>query len=351
MNKRKVFIKLLRTIVVILITICSLNAIIDPYFHYHKPFSFLAYPIEYQRYQNDGIIKHFDYDAIITGSSMCENFMTSELDELFGTNSIKIPESGATYKEINDELIKAFNTNNDIKVVIRCLDYSRLDDDKDIIRYEDNWYPKYLYDKNIFNDIKYLLNKSTLMSSASVIINTLNKKKTTTFDEYSNWALEYILGAKYISYTRSNIRIENDNYTLTNEDKKRINDNLYQNVIVLANENPNSDFYLFLSPYSIYYFDKLNMSGQLIKQLEIEKSAIETLVQYDNIHLFSFFDEEIICNLDNYRGINHYGEHINSYILQCMKESKNLITKDNYQEYCEKEREFFLNYDYDALFE
>lgn len=72
------------------------NIIIDPYFHYHKPVKSLQYELKLsnQRYQNDGIVKNFEYDAIITGSSMTENFRTSELNDLFCVNSIKVPYGG-----------------------------------------------------------------------------------------------------------------------------------------------------------------------------------------------------------------------------------------------------------------
>ena len=98
---------------------------IDPYFHYHKPdLDKYFYTLNNQRSQNDGIIKHFDYDAIITGTSMTENFRTSEADEIFGFHYIKVSFSGGTYKEINDNIEKALSINKNLKTVIRCLDLS-----------------------------------------------------------------------------------------------------------------------------------------------------------------------------------------------------------------------------------
>lgn len=65
--------------------ICVLR--VDPFIHYHKPLTnAYFYPLDNQRSQNDGILKHFEYNALITGTSMTENFKTSELDELFGVN-------------------------------------------------------------------------------------------------------------------------------------------------------------------------------------------------------------------------------------------------------------------------
>lgn len=47
---------------------------IDPYFHYRKPnVDGYFYTLYNERSQNNGISKHFDYDALITGTSMTEN--------------------------------------------------------------------------------------------------------------------------------------------------------------------------------------------------------------------------------------------------------------------------------------
>ena len=67
--------------------------------------------------------------------------------------------------------------------------------------------------------------------------------------------------------------------------------------------------------------------------------------------MYSFFDEfEMICNLDNYKDTLHYSESINSQILVWMHNGEHLLTKENYESYCNNEYEFYTNYDYDTLF-
>ena len=55
-------------------------------------------------YRDDETVKHFEYDAIITGTSATQNFKTLELGKLFCVNSIKVPFCSASYKEINENL-------------------------------------------------------------------------------------------------------------------------------------------------------------------------------------------------------------------------------------------------------
>ena len=100
-----------------------------------------------------------------------------------------------------------------------------------------------------------------------------------------------------------------------------------------------------------YYWDNLNQTGTLKKQLAVEEEAIRLLVEYDNIYLFAFSDLfDMICDLDNYKDEIHYGEEINSQILKWMSRKEHLLTEENYREYCDRIYEFYTSYDYEALF-
>ncbi len=58
--------------------------LVDPLFHFHKPFPFISYNLYDERYVNDGILRHFDYNTVIIGTSMAQNFKPSEVEALFG---------------------------------------------------------------------------------------------------------------------------------------------------------------------------------------------------------------------------------------------------------------------------
>ncbi len=137
-------------IILILSLTAILMIIIDPYFHYHKPLSFLSYRLGNQRYINNGIIKHFDYNAIITGTSMTENFKSSQFNKMFNVNSIKVPFAGVSYKEINDNVEMALKNKKNIKCILRGLDYGKINENFEKMFYDA--YPTYLYDYSIFNN-------------------------------------------------------------------------------------------------------------------------------------------------------------------------------------------------------
>ena len=352
-NAKQCFLISVLAAIVALVLIGTMTYIIDPYCHYRASEDRkIITAFANERYIHDGIIRYFDYDAIMIGTSMTENFKTSEFDELFQVNSVKVPFSGASYKEINDMLMKAVSYNDDIKVVVRCLDYNRLLDPADYMYYSESDYPMYLYNENLFDDVNYLWNKELIIRELDHVKNLLlGIPDTIGFDEYARWQDNYEFGKAAVDANYVRAEQSAEIACMSEKDYKNEYENLTSNVIQLAEEHPEIEFYLFFSPYSIYCWDSLNQSGNIERQLEAEKYAIEMLVEYDNIHLYSFFNEyDMICNLDNYKDSGHYGADVNTQILIWMRDHYGELTRENYEEYCRKEREFYLNFDYDSLF-
>ena len=124
--------KFVKTVLVgtgtMLVLIGGMTAVIDPFFHYHKPLAQLEYPLERgrERYLNNGIIRNFDYDSAITGTSMMQNFKTSQFDKLFDAHSVKVTLTGDTYWAIDEEIRMIFQNKSDIKYIFRCLDYNKV---------------------------------------------------------------------------------------------------------------------------------------------------------------------------------------------------------------------------------
>ena len=335
---------------IVLLAVLMIMVIADPYFHYHGKIPGMKYRIYNERYINVGILEHFEYDAVITGTSMNQNFKASQMNELWGTNAVKVPFSGAGFKEIRENLEKAFESDNEIKYVLWGIDYNGLLRDADYVAYKE--YPEYLYDKNIFNDVSYVWNKEILVSSLLTnILMTLRGEETTSFDEYASWDVGR--GWDFIKQTHhrsSDILPMKKGLTL--EEKKTIEENLNTNIVSLAKAHPDTTFVLFYTPYSALYWDEIYRDGTLEKQLLSEQVTSEILLECDNIELYSFFDKtDIICNLDYYRDKLHYVSDINDVILSWIANGEGKVTKENYTELIQKEYDFYMNYNYDSLYQ
>lgn len=349
---RKWFFGVVVTALICLLFFAIITICIDPFFHYHKPLKTLAYSIDEERYQNDGIIRLWDYDAIITGSSMTENFKASQFDELFNCNSIKVAFSGGTYKEVGDNLRKALETHTDkkIKYVLRSLDYSTLVMDKNAMS-KNFIYPEYITNDKWLDDVNYILNKDALLRSFDVLRRTKEGKETTTFDEYKNWNGYYKFGKASVLKGAHIPKKAKQERRLTDADKTMILNNIRQNVTDLADEYPDTTFYLFFPPYSICYWAELYENGTISWRIEAEEVAICELLKHPNIKLYSFCTNyDMVCDLDNYKDTAHYGEWINDKILEWIAKDEYLLTPDNYQSYIDDISEFYNSFKYRSFY-
>lgn len=326
---------------------------VDPYMHYHAPLANKNYILKEQRYLNDGIVKNCDYDAAIFGSSMTECFRPSVMDSLFGTKGIKAPFSGGSYREVGDLSRVACEANPNLKMVVRALDCNRFFDLKDDRDYDADTYPSYLYDDNVLNDVKYVFSKDAIIDSALIFIQRGEAAKPSSFDTYSNWNFDYPFGKDAVlnSYNRDAVEVSEIQNHLTEEDKAIIIDNVTANVTDIADAYPNVDFYIYYTPYSIYYIDYYMREGELERQIEAEKYITSLLLEHENIHVYSFYmKHELIENLDYYKDLAHHGQDASDMILTWIKDEDGLLTKDNYEQYYSDLEEYYFSFDFDSVF-
>lgn len=334
----------------LLLIVGGATAVIDPYFHYHAPLEQLEYPLDNQRYQNDGIVRHFPYNAMITGTSMTENYKTSEFDALFSVNSVKVSYSGGTLQELTTTVEQALEHNPDLKLVLLCIEEWFLFSGRDMIL-ADGEYPTYLYDSNPFNDVKYLLNKSIFCDSTlGVLEYTQAGNTTTSFDDYGSWP-QIPVGRDHVMAQYSRKDPEPAQKTLTDDLKAKIRDSLNASVLKLAKAHPDVQFLCYFPPYSILNWDAHDRAGTLQRQVDSFEEASRLLLEAENIRLFSFYtDFETITDLDNYRDSIHHSQQINSLLLQRMAAGDYLLTQENYLQHWQEVLAFYSAYDYESLF-
>lgn len=354
MKKSKAFLIIFIAAVLIIVSLpAALVVYVDPYFHYHKPLEGKNYILRDQRYLNDGIVKNFDYDAMITGSSMTECFRPSVMDSLWGTTGIKVPFSGGSFLEVGDLTRTACEANPGLKMVIRGIDCNRFFNKKDERDYDADSYPTYLYDNNILNDTKYVFSKNAIVEAALILIQRGEASHYSSFDTYSNWSGDFRFGKDEVlkSYSREAVIPAESQLPLTDEEKQIMYENITANVTDIADEYPNVEFYLYYTPYSIYYIDYYKRLGELDKQIEAEKYITSLLLEHENIHVYSFYmQHELIEDLDNYKDLAHHGQNASDQILNWIKDGTGELTEDNYEAYYDELRDYYFSFDYDSVF-
>lgn len=338
------------TAVLAVLGFCSwLTYEIDPYFHFHAPRDGVSYVLNNERYQNNGILRNFDYELVITGSSMSSNFKASEAEQLFSQKAIKTSFRGASLKEVNDNMTAALGYNPELKTIIRPADGTQLLDPWDKMNYQ---LPEYLTDDSWLNDIYYLLNKDVFFENTLPVLKASRKQlPPTAFDDYGNWMWEYEFQFNREAVLSHYVRPEQaeKSIPLTGEEFEQARENIFKNLVSIAKEHPEQEFYYFFPPYSLCYFDKLVRSGTWEREIELYRLATELMLTQPNIHLSAFFlEHELIENFNNYTDVHHYSEDINSQLLRWIREGSHELTPETQQEYWDEVWAYYLNFDFDA---
>ncbi len=320
----------------------------DPFFHYHAPDTDrYFYVVDSPRFQNDGILRYFNYDSVLTGTSMTFNFKTSEADRLWNMHSVKTSITGAWYPEVDGTISRAFSYQPGIKTVIRGLDPEYMLKQGDA--YDE--IPTYLYDSNPYNDVKYLWNRDVFFSRVLEMTLWASKGQTpgiTDFDDYGRYLHSYGHSAEL--FYNFGVQPPGTPIYLNDTDRKILQNNISQYVVATAEAHPESEFYYFLTPYSAVWWKEKLEEGSIYREIEMERIAAGMILDCDNIHLFCFYPRtDIICDLNNYNDKAHYGYWINSLILKWMHDGQYELTKDNYQDIFDQTLDFFTSLDYKKL--
>ena len=144
-----------------LLLIIAIIILFDPFYQYHKPLPGLKSVLTDKEYQCIGTLRNFDYDSLIVGSSVCENYNNTWFDNGFGCRTIKAIRSYGATADLCYLLDVAYE-NRDLKYVFYNIDPSSLSASTETT-YESTGCPMYLYDTNFLNDYPYVLNKDILL--------------------------------------------------------------------------------------------------------------------------------------------------------------------------------------------
>lgn len=303
---------------ILLLLAAGLVLIFDPFYHYHGSLPGLKAVVTKSEYQCIGTIRNFDYDSVLCGSSTAENYNNHWFDELFGAKTVKAIKSSGTTADLKFYLDEAFET-HEIKNIYYSLDLFALDGDPDVNFVNDSM-PLYLFDKNPFNDVKYLWNKDVIFEDIPYLI-AMNLAGG--YDEgtsYNWWQYKTFSKEDTLShYSRSD--------EVTSElEKSEYTDRVDKNVGILTEmveNNSDTKFYFMLPPYSMLWWDSVYRSGQLEEYLYARSQIMEWLLPYENVKIYDFQnDSDIILNLDNYMDPVHFSADVNHLMaLECSDEN------------------------------
>jgi len=317
-----------------------INYIVDPFQQYRvETFYKKSYESHDARYRNGGFAKHFEYDSVILGTSMTENFTLSKVEKILNFKKVlKLSISGGTAKEQSITLQNAIN-NKTIKNVLWGLDTFSFIGNPERLMFGKGSFPFYLYDKNFFNDYQYLLSLKVLKESFHILFEYLfqkNKKPILDYNHMYQWQYK-----------------SNENFTLQEVQKhwkkrkesfnkhsmkeytfNKMKINFDTNFGSLIKKYPKIKFTIFFPPYSILTFKSLEEKRLFYEMLKFKKYIIEQLLNLENVDIYDFqIAKNITHNPKYYQDLTHYHKKISRWILHKISKKNYKITKKNMELY------------------
>lgn len=324
MMKRKTWAIL--TLFLLLSAFTLLSAVVifvDPFQIYRLADAYIP-PIDNttQVYSNAGIARNYDYDSAIVGTSVTENFRPSQMDELLGGQFIKLCTSAGT--AYNHALLMelAFDSHTMRRIVYGLDVYSFISE----LDETGSEVPLYLYDKNIFNDAQYWLNRSVLGSFLPRCLRTWGQKQDASIrDSMYCWAGRDPYGEEYALVTAEwQTPAERRAADLYDEE---IIANLNTHLIPFITAHPETQFDIFFPPYSAAEWSSMESRGALDPMLRARALCYDALSVYDNVTVYDFAaNEDWTLNLDNYKDPLHYGQWINDAIVECIASGQFVVS-------------------------
>ena len=330
------------------------NLVIDPLYHYHAPVAGTSAYFHNQVYQTSGAALHFTYDSAIVGTSMTENFRSSWFEEL-GLDTIKLSYSGGHSADIRSILDDIYESGNDVRYLfIDVNDYQLTSEPGQTYVGQSDA----SYGDGVLEGAEYLLNSDVLWMSMGRTVEALTDHQPSVDAAYT-WEDPALFSEEAVKESCrayiGELKEQQASATVTAYDSTQ--EMLYcagnlANILPVIEAHPETEFVFFYPPYSILYWQQQVLSGRLEAILEIYGYSMEQLLQYDNVRVFYFQDEEqLIANLDNYRDVCHHTPQINRYIFDCIKNGDREITLENRNYYLENMYRIASQYPYEEIWE
>lgn len=319
--------------------------VIDPYMHYHEPWLGMQMQrSDDSRYENYGLAKFADYDAIMLGTSVTQDAKGSEFNALFDANAIKIKFAGSYFKELGDFLKFAYaHHDGEIEQVFWVLDLTHVLTRVDTMGHSDN--PEYLYDDNFWNDSKYLLNKDVAPDLLRPLLNISPiDHDHQVWNDPTGWeALIQVYGP--------NRPEPEEEQEFTPELRAQVMENYETNIISIVREHPETQFMFVFPPGNSFFWDYVTRFGEYTCYMDGMEAVMREMLALPNVQVYNFVDDpDKTMDLDRYKDRVHFDPAMMSEIIANVAAGEGRITAENIDSRMAEMRAYWKNVDFDSLY-
>lgn len=323
------FYKCIGLIAGLLVVMMGIAYLVDPFLYYrvgdHK------YWLN-SRYVTKGLLEHEEYDTVIIGSSMVQNFRIQSFRDKLGYEPVK-----ATIGAMNLTEMKMVHQialeQPQTKRIILNLDLAEFtNEDQSVV------FPDYQYDDNPWNDYRYLLGYETWMRFLPIDLVTdamyhmgipmpEKLEQKTNVDYLADWSDDVIFGEEQAwQYYDALPKIP------SGSDSEEIFQTMVANFRALAEEiqfPEKIEYTIILPPYSALYWIQGGQEGTLEAELRFRGFLINEVKQRENIRVIDMQNIPEITQLSHYHDLVHFDPEIQEKIVDAIQSGEHDLTSEN----------------------
>jgi len=307
----------LAVFVALLGAVAWLNWCIDPFQQYRlADAGHVRFLRVLQRYINPGIAKNADYDFVITGSSLMENYDLAEVNRLCKAKSVNLAMAAMSAFE-QREILEVALRHRQPRRVVMSLDFNSFAPPIDASLPEiPDPLPLYLYDDNPLNDFRYLISGPVTLRTLAIVADARIGSYSTDSNRAWSWDRETIFSRakmlKDIDPADINKRFHQGSRNI-----EHMRASFETNIAALIAAHPDTQFNLVFPPYSIVVWADFVQRRQLDVSLAFKRFVFERLRSMPNARIFDMqADAAITHNLELYTDIYHFNSSINRRLME-----------------------------------
>ncbi len=336
--------------------VCSWLYAYDPFQIYHKPYLREVTFIKQMRFQDKGIIDHYDYDSFIIGDSLTENVSAFYAGEKLSGNWVNITPVGSTTSE-KFIILKYLFAKKEPKRIIYGLNISLNNPNP-----TDTSSFDFLYDSNPFNDIKIYINKKFITCAL-----TWSKSKkcvgSNDIENLINWMDD--------PHTINNLgkfeqwfdqkELEDKIRQLQDLAKRQFIFQAHQDITAnqraiehdifdFLKKHPQTQFDFLIPVYPTYFY-KTQDAKHLSKYMEILRWFVLKAHEYPNAKIYGLGNLAYADDIDHYKDHVHHSMEMNVYQIDAIATKQYLLNPNNIDAYLKEMEKKINNYDLLVLIE
>ncbi len=341
----------------------------DPLQLYHKSYFWETKFVSNMRAQAKAIIKYYDYDSFIVGTSMLQNTSNLEANKTLGDNWINVSPHGSSLNERAVILDYIFRQKG-AKQILYSLDiYVMMQEDISSTSGFD-----FIYDTIDTNDMRVYMNAKyyTCIFDSYMARKNLCGDKTdiNTLTDWTQWTHDRIGGfdkwlaileklkrekGDYFQYkpiiesldSRSLDDVNTIEFAEFDKSIQRSTDIIQTYLIDIIKAHPETRFLLIVPPYSTLHYktELITEPTYFSHWSRILKWTIAECDKLDNATIYGFDDLAYTDNIAHYKDPTHYWNDMNSLQLQSIAQGEHILTSNNIDSYLENMRTKIMRYD------